>query len=84
MWLTELKIAIIEKDTKRLDALLDHTPQMESIQEIEEAIYLLREANEMMQYLKDETAASMKQIKKNVGFLDSTHVQTKRQIDIKL
>ncbi|MBD3825156.1 MAG: hypothetical protein IE916_11720, partial [Epsilonproteobacteria bacterium] len=50
----------------------------------EEAIYLLREANEMMQHLKDETAASMKQIKKSVGFLDSTHVQTKRQIDIKL
>lgn len=84
MWLTELKIAIIEQDPKRLDALLDHTPQMESIQEIEEAIYLLREANEMMQHLKDETAASMKQIKKSVGFLDSTHVQTKRQIDIKL
>ena len=51
MWLNNLKIAIIEKDTRLLDELLDNLPQLSDPKEIEQAIYLLREAStlELMQ-----------------------------------
>lgn len=83
MWLDKLKIAIIEKDPNALGKLLDDIPQLQTPKEIEEAIYLLKEANSLMQSLKDETKASMKQIKKNLDFLRSTDIPTSKKLDIK-
>lgn len=81
MWLTKLKIAIIEKDTDSLDKLLDDIPQLESEKEKEEAVYLLEEAKNLVNVLKDETANSMKLIKKNLEFLRSTDIPTSRSLD---
>ncbi len=83
MWLNKLKIAIIEKDPNALSKLLDDIPQLEDPKEIEEAIYLLKEATVLMNNLKDETKASMKQIKKNLDFLRSTDIPTSKKLDIK-
>jgi len=83
MWLTNLKIAIIEKDTDKLNKLMDELPQLKKKEEIEQAVYLLKEASELVNILKDETANSMKQIKKNLQFLHSTDTQAPRQLDIK-
>ncbi|QOY53519.1 hypothetical protein HUE88_13100 [Candidatus Sulfurimonas baltica] len=84
MWLTRLKIAIIEKNTVKLNELMDELPKLESEQEIEEAVYLLREASELIYTLKDETSVSMKLIKRNLQFLRSTDIPTSKKIDIKL
>ncbi len=84
MWLNNLKIAIIEKDTDKINKLLDNLPELEKAQEIEEAIYLLREASELLHTLKDETSRSMAQIKKNLQFLRSTDIPTSKKLDIKL
>jgi hypothetical protein len=65
MWLTKLKIAIIEKNTDALDALLDDIPQLSEAEDIEQAIYLLREASELLYTLQNETKISMGKIKKN-------------------
>ena len=83
MWLTNLKIAIIEKDTEKLNKLLDETPQLKDKTEIEEAMYMLREAFALVHTLKDETSKSMKQIKKNLDFLDSAEHKISNRLDIR-
>jgi hypothetical protein len=83
MWLTKLKIAIIEKNPDALNKLLDDIPQLQSPKEIEEAVYLLKEATALVNNLKDETKASMKQIKKNLDFLRSTDIPTSKKLDIR-
>ncbi len=44
MWLNKLQIAIIEKDTDNLDALLDNMPKFTDKKEMISAQYLLKEA----------------------------------------
>jgi hypothetical protein len=63
---------------------MDDIPQLEDIKNIEEALYLLREASELVHTLKDETAHTMKQIQKNLKFLRSTESPTSNKFDIKL
>lgn len=84
MWLTKLKIAIVEKNPDLLEKLLDDIPDLDSADDIQTAIYLLREAAELMHTLKDETSSTMKQIEKNLSFLRSTEEKAKSTLDIKL
>ncbi|MDD5372760.1 MAG: hypothetical protein PHO62_04980 [Sulfurimonas sp.] len=83
MWLDRLKIAIVEKDAAALDKLMDSPPQLKEEKEIEEAICLLKEANSLMYALKNETSASMKQIKTNLDFLRSMDIHTSKSLDIR-
>ena len=83
MWLNHLKIAIVEKNTDRLNELMDEIPQLERKEDINQAIYLLKEATELVLTLQDETSASMKQMKKNIEFLKSTEHRTSNRLDIK-
>ena len=84
MWLTKLKIAIVEKDTDTLDKLLENMPTFSDIKEIEQAAYLLKEASELMHTLRDETSNSIKHIKKNIDFLRSSEDPEISKLDIKL
>lgn len=83
MWLTKLKIAIIERNADALNGLMEDVPQLKDKKEIEEAIYLLKEADRLIHTLKDETSASMKQIKKNLDFLRSNDIPTSKKLDIR-
>lgn len=83
MWLTKLKIAIVEKNADALNKLLGDIPQIEDAKELEEAIYLLKEATALINSLKDETEASMKLIKKNLDFLRSSDGVPSSNLDIK-
>jgi hypothetical protein len=83
MWLTKLKIAIIEKNPDALGKLLDNIEHFEDPKEIEEALYLLKEATSLMHILKNETSVSMQQIKKNLDFLRSTDIHTSKKLDIR-
>ena len=83
MWLTNLKIAIVEKNTDRLNELMDEIPQLEKKEEIDQAIYLIKEATELVQSFQNETSSSMKQMKKNINFLKSTEHRTSNRLDIK-
>ena len=82
MWLKDLKIAVIQKDTKSLDKLLDDIPTLKDSKEIEEALYLLKEATKIVLTLKNETAISMQQMKKNIDFLQSTTTDKAPKFDI--
>jgi len=84
MWLNKLQIAIIEKNTDALDKLLDTMPSFENKKDMESAAYLLREALELLYTLKDATSSTMKQLKKNISFIQSTAPQQKNKFDIKL
>ena len=83
MWLTNIKIAIVEKNVDKLDYLLDEVPQFENKYDMEEAMYLLREAAELVYTLKDVTEHSMKQMKKNINFLKSTQSPTPNKLDLR-
>lgn len=83
MWLNKLKIAVIEKNFSSIDKLLGEIPKLQSQREIEEAIYLLKEASDIADILKDDTSKSMKQIKKNLNFLRSTDIPTSKNLDIR-
>ena len=83
MWLTSLKVAIVERNTDRLNELMDDIPQLEKEEDIEQAIYLLKEATELVQKLQNETSVSMKQMKKNIDFLKSTQHRTSNRLDIR-
>lgn len=83
MWLNSLKIAIIEKNTDAMDKLLDDIPEFSDKQELQEAIYLSREALELLHTLKDEASLNMSKIQKNISFLKSTEVRSSTRLDIK-
>ena len=83
MWIKQLKIAIIEKNTDKLNELMENLPQLEKSEDIEQAVYLLKEATSLVQGLKDETQASMIQMKKNRNFLNATQAPRANKFDIK-
>ncbi len=83
MWLTDFKIAIVEENVEKLDELMKNLPKFEHLQEKEEAYYLIQEASALVTALQDKTAHSMKQIKKSLDFLKSTHLKASSKLDIK-
>jgi hypothetical protein len=82
MWLNRLKVAVVQKDIDLLDSLLDELPALKNPKEIEEALYLLKEASSILHKLKDETSESMIQMKKNIDFLRSTEKHLVNRLDI--
>lgn len=82
-WVTSLKVAIAEKDIDKLSELMDDIPLIKEKEELEQAIYLLRDATELVYTLKDETVISMKQIKNNINFLKSTESKKPSKLDVK-
>jgi len=83
MWLTKLKIALVEKDTEKLSELIQNIPKLESVDEMQEAFFLTKEAQELVSTLQSKTATSMKQIKQNLNFLESTQEPKQSKLDIK-
>ncbi len=83
MWLKKLQIAIIEKNTDELDKLLDETPKLASAEDMQKGLCLLKEASVLLSQLKDDTAVTMKQLKKNIEFLESTQAPKTTKFDIK-
>ena len=81
MWLKKFKIALIEKNTQEIEKLLDAPPQFENMEDVETAMYLLAEASKLLHKLKDETALTMKQLKKNIDFLKSTEAPKNIKFD---
>jgi len=72
VWLKNLKIAIIEKDTNKLEKLMKDIPSLSDYDEIVEALFLLREATILVTELKDKTFTSMQKMQKHISFLKAT------------
>lgn len=82
MWIQEFKIALIEQDTQKLGTLIDADLHFDTTEEIEEAMYMIKEAQKLLNELKNETAISMKQLKKNINFLNATQSPVVNKLDI--
>ena len=82
MWINEFKVAIITKDTKKIDQLIMNMPQFETLEEMQEAFYLFNHARELLESLKNETAQSMKKIKDTIRYIESTNAKTPSKLDI--
>lgn len=82
-WSNRLKIAIIDKDTDTISQLLESMPQFSSLEEMQEAFHLIKQAKTLLETLKAETLSQMNQIKKNIDFLNSTqNTQKQNRLDI--
>ncbi len=82
MWADALEIAIIEQDIDTISNLLDNMVEIQDVQEAKRAFYLLEEVSILVGNLKDETAASMKKMKKNINFLKATQSSLENKLDI--
>ena len=82
MWLTKLKIAIVQKDTKILNSLMENLPQFDKQKDTQSAIILLQEATSLIEELQSDIQTSMIQMKKNINFLQSTQAPTTGGFDI--
>jgi len=84
VWLNQLKIAIIEKNIEQLEVLMQDIPQLSKAEDIDSAICLINEAKNLVVELRDDTQASMIQMKKNIDFLKVTQVNNISSLDVTL
>lgn len=82
MWVTNLKIAIAEKDIAKLEKLVAESPAFSNVAQMEEALYLLKDAAALVYGLREETARAMQQLKKNIDYMNSTQSSSKKKLDI--
>jgi hypothetical protein len=82
MWLKQLMIAVSQEDMKLLEKLLDEVPQFRKKEDLESAVILLYQAKEIIEKKKDTTFQAMKQMKKNIDFLNSATADKTAKFDI--
>ncbi len=83
MWLTKLKTALVLEDIEQLSSLLDEMPQFESIEQMEEALYLLIQSKTFLKKSKMQTTQSLQQLKNNLNFLKSTQEDVPSSLNLK-
>ena len=67
---------------QKLESLMDNLPSLEKKEDIDSALCLLQEATNIFTTLRDETQASMIQMKKNIDFLNATTANQTAKFDI--
>lgn len=82
MWLQEFKLAYLEEDVEKMSALLDTMPQFDTLQELEEAKYLLANAFEDASKEKQRLLNSLSEIKKSIAFINSSYDTKSYKLDI--
>ena len=81
MWLNQLKVAIVTQDYGLLETLLNDIPDLNK-DEMKSALYLFEQAKELLEVKKNEAQTSMRQIKKNIDFLNSAQANKTAKFDI--
>lgn len=82
MWLNEFKIALVEKNIKKIDSLIIAMPQFKTISEMEEAFYLFKNAEKLLKTAQNETRITMKKLKNSIAFIKVSDVKKVSNIDI--
>jgi mRNA deadenylase 3'-5' endonuclease subunit Ccr4 len=82
VWLKKFKAAVVQRDIALIDKLLSDIPEFNSVEDMKEARYLTEEAILVAEALKNETAVSMAQMKKNIDFLNVTKRDKHSRFDI--
>ena len=84
MWLTKLKTALVLEDIEQLSSLLNEMPQFDTMEQMEEASYLLMQTKALIEKNKTHTAQILQQLKNNLNFLKSTQPEPSYSINLKL
>jgi len=72
MWLDEFKIALVAKDIQKLETLLENIPTLQSQEEIQQALFLLQQATQLIEQLKTKTKKEMDLLQKNRSFFTTS------------
>lgn len=83
MWLSEFKKALILKELDKLDTLTSNMPQFETINEMEEAFYLLNQSLILAESEKSAALIALQQIKTTLEFLKSTETTLPSSLNLK-
>ncbi len=83
MWLSEFKKALILKELDKLDTLTSNMPQFETIDEMEEAFYLLNQSLILAESEKSAALIALQQIKTTLEFLKSTEATLPSSLNLK-
>ncbi len=83
MWLAKLKKALILEDIEQLSTLLGEMPQFDTVEQMEEASYLLMQTKTLIENNKLHTAQILQQLKNNLNFLKSTQVELPSSLNLK-
>jgi len=71
IWINQLKIAIVEKNEERIEELIYELPQFDSLEQMEEAAYMMQEAHTLLTKEKETLATKLLKIKKQKEFINS-------------
>ncbi|AFV98049.1 MULTISPECIES: hypothetical protein [unclassified Sulfuricurvum] len=83
MWLTKLKTALVLEETDRISTLLDEMPQFDTIEQMEEAAFLLQQSKTLLEEKKMQTAQTLQQLKNALDFLKSTQEEPPSSLNLK-
>lgn len=83
MWLTKFKTALALEDIEGISSLLNEMPVFGTLEEMEEAAYLLNHAKTLIEEKKFQTVHTMQQLKNNLNFLKSSHTNQPSSLNLK-
>jgi len=83
MWLTKLKTALVLEETEHLASLIDEMPAFQSVEEMEEAFFLLQQVKTLIEEKKTESLQTMRQLKDTLEFLKSTQTFPTASLNLK-
>lgn len=83
MWLKKLKTALVLEEVETVSSLLETMPQFASLQEMEEAAFLLQQCKLMIETKKIETSHTLQQLKNSLDFLKSTEQHPSPTLNLK-
>lgn len=84
IWLTNFKKAIILKEFKTLDQLINEMPIMDTLIQMEEAAYLLHHAKTVLEMEQSVTRISIQQLQNTIDFLKATENTPISSFNLKL
>ncbi|MDF1881316.1 hypothetical protein JHD50_08380 [Sulfurimonas sp. MAG313] len=84
MWVKEFKIAIIEENTEQISKLLQEVPAFDKVIEMTEVLYLIKEADTLMQRLQNENIQIKNKLQKHIDFVKATQEKPSSQLDTSL
>jgi propanediol dehydratase large subunit len=75
-YLNELKVAVINEDIKKLEKIIDKTPEFSSVEEAKEIRAFMDKAVKLLQKEKNKLSSEMQKIKKLQTFYQENGKQT--------
>ena len=81
MWLNAFKIALVESNVDKIGELIKEMPAFDKVTDMTEALYLIKEADKLMQSLQNENKQIKAKLSKHIEFVKSTKTNTPPTLD---